>query len=91
MEKKARKQNATAKPITKQEWGRPCQECRAKAYGPRIGSWLVYDEVWKAAGYKKTDIACKSCLTKRLRKRFNLKERSHWAVICSAHAFLTEL
>ena len=68
------------------EWGKNCQECGRKAYGSHVGSppgssWRVADNIWKAAGYKPSDVACKACLVKRLRKRFALKERSFHDVI----------
>jgi hypothetical protein len=70
-------------------WGKDCQECGKKAYGDgRLGSWLVPDAIWKAAGYQPTDVACKRCLVRRLRNKFGLRERSYQDVICAVDAIL---
>ena len=36
-----------------------------QAWGGRLGSWLVSDDRWAAAGFKPTDVACRKCLAKR--------------------------
>jgi hypothetical protein len=45
-----------------------CDECGKRAWGGRLGSWLVSDKLWKAAGYRPSDVACRACLRKRLAK-----------------------
>ena len=43
-----------------------CMFCPRQAWGQaRVGSWLVSDERWAAAGFKPTDVACRKCLAKR--------------------------
>ncbi len=39
-----------------------CMSCPRRAWGGRLGSWLVSDERWAAAGFKPTDVACRKCL-----------------------------
>lgn len=43
-----------------------CMFCPRRAWGGRLGSWLVSDEGWAAAGLKPTDVACWKCYQKRL-------------------------
>ena len=64
-----------------------CQECGAKAYGgpkDREPSWVVADKVWKAAGYKPSDVAYEKCLAKRLRKSLGLKQRDFTSLLVAA-------
>lgn len=42
-----------------------CMFCPERAWGGRLGSWLVSDDRWAAAGFKPTDVACRKCLAKR--------------------------
>jgi hypothetical protein len=42
-----------------------CMFCPKRAWGGRLGSWLVADDRWAAAGFKPTDVACRKCLEKR--------------------------
>ena len=52
-----------------------CQDCGNRAWGGPLGSWLVFDEAWAAAGFTGYlgGVVCKSCLGKRLVTRLDLK------------------
>src|SRR5580693_2544631 len=67
---------------------RLCHWCGNRAWGGRLGSWLINDDLWKAAGYLPTDVACLSCLTRRLRRVFNIKERGFDAAFAAADRIL---
>lgn len=73
-----------------------CQECGQQAYGGRLGSWMVRDDIWAAAGYKPTDVACAKCLEDRLIKRFGIQAQGrgmvrHCAVIHAAAKCIKKL
>jgi hypothetical protein len=63
-----------------------CNECGKVAYGGRVGSWLISDQLWAAAGYSPTDVACKACTSRRIRKEFGLMERGFMNLVGAAHA-----
>jgi hypothetical protein len=68
-------------------WEAKCQDC-GHTVSFRRSSWRVSDVLWSAAGYKPTDIACKRCLFKSLRTRFQLKQRNYYEVF---HAVMLQL
>ena len=45
-----------------------CMFCPKRAWGGRLGSWLVSDEGWAFAGFKPTDVACWKCYQKSLKE-----------------------
>ncbi len=66
-----------AKPKPKFPDYQKCMFCPRRAWGGRLGSWLVSDERWTAAGFKPTDVACRKCLEKRDRLRTYVADMSN--------------